>query len=206
MITVVAGVNGAGKSSIAGAKVRSAGGDYFNPDEVARSLMSLHSTLSLNEANAQAWKMGFDQLSRAIDEGQDYIFETTLGGNSICQLLHDAIDRGQEVRIFFCGLTSLELHIERVAARVAKGGHDIPEAKIRERWTGVIHNMLGLIPRCAAVRVFDNSEPADEGGPQPVCLFSFQGDSFDSLPIEPMPAWAKPLASVAIKRINKTQI
>ncbi len=200
MISVIAGINGAGKSSIAGARIRSAGGDYFNPDEVARSLMDADRTLSLTEANAHAWKIGFEQLSRAIDEELDYTFETTLGGNSICQLLHEAIDQGREVRIFFCGLASPELHIERVAARVARGGHDIPEAKIRERWTGAIHNMLGLIPRCAGVRVFDNSEPSDRGGPQPVCLFSLVGNTFDSLPVESMPEWAKPLASAAIKR------
>lgn len=101
MITVIAGINGAGKSSIAGASVRSAGGDYFNPDEVARRLMDVDHTLALTEANALAWKMGFEQLSRAIDDELDYTFETTLGGNSICQLLHEAIDRGREVRIFF---------------------------------------------------------------------------------------------------------
>ena len=201
MITVIAGVNGAGKSSIAGARLRSTGGDYFNPDEVARSLMDATSTLSLTEANATAWRMGFDQLSRAIDEQQDYTIETTLGGNSICQLLHDAIDRNQDVRIFFCGLASPELHIKRVAARVAKGGHDIPSAKIRERWIGTIHNLLGLIPRCAAVIVYDNSAPADNGGPHPVCLFSLQGGNFNRLPVEPMPEWAKPLASAAIKRV-----
>jgi hypothetical protein len=61
--------------------------------------------------------------------------------------------------------------------------------------------MLGLIPRCAAVRVFDNSLAADKSGPQAVCLFSLRGNSFDSMPVNPMPEWAKPLASVAIKRV-----
>jgi predicted ABC-type ATPase len=201
MITVIAGVNGAGKSSIAGASIRCAGGDYFNPDEVARRLMAADAKLSQIDANAQAWKTGYDQLTRAIDDGQDYTFETTLGGNSVCQLLHRAIDQGQEVRIFFCGLASPELHITRVAERVAKGGHDIPEAKIRERWIHAIHNMMGLIPRCTAVRVFDNSIPADTDGPHPVCLFALQGDHFDSRPVKPMPDWAKPLAGAAIKRV-----
>jgi predicted ABC-type ATPase len=199
MITVIAGVNGAGKSSIAGANIRSHGGDYFNPDEVARSLRAKTASLSITEANANAWSMGYDQLNRAIAEGSDYTFETTLGGNSICQLLHDAIDAGQEVQVFFCGLNSPEMHIARVAARVAKGGHDIPEAKIRERWRGAIHNMLGLLPRCAGVRIFDNSVPAEEGGPSLVCLFSLREGEFDSLPVEGMPEWAKPLAVAAMK-------
>lgn len=200
MITVIAGVNGAGKSSIVGANLRSAGGDYFNPDEYARKLMENDPSMTLQVANGQAWQTGFEQLSRAIAEDLDYTLETTLGGSSICRLLHEAIDRGQMVRIFYCGLASPALHVERVAARVERGGHDIPERKIRERWTDSIHNLLGLIPRCAAVRVFDNSEPDNGNGPLPVCLFSLVGDDFDVMPIDPMPEWAKPPAAKAIRR------
>ena len=200
MITVIAGVNGAGKSSVAGANLRHNGADYFNPDEIARELRADHPGLSETEANAQAWLMGYEQLVRAIDEGRDYIFETTLGGNTICQTLHDAIDRGEEVRLFFVGLASPELHIARVAARVSRGGHPIPEAKIRERWISAIHNLMGLIPRCSAVNVFDNSANDTGAGPQPVCLFALHGDQFVSPPVASMPDWAKPLASVAITR------
>lgn len=200
MITVIAGVNGAGKSSVAGANIRHKGADYFNPDEVARDLRADNPALSEAEANGQAWQMGYEQLLRAIDEGQDYIFETTLGGNTICQTLHDAIDRGEEVRVFFVGLASPELHIARVAARVSRGGHPIPEAKIRERWISAIHNLMGLIPRCTAVSVFDNSAEDTGSGPTPVCLFSLQGEQFVSPPVNPMPDWGKPLASVAITR------
>ena len=200
MITVIAGVNGAGKSSVTGANLRHNGADYFNPDEVARDLRADHPDLSEIEANGRAWQMGHEQLLRAIDEGRDYIFETTLGGNTICQTLHDAIDRGEEVRIFFVGLASPELHIARVAARVSRGGHPIPEAKIRERWVSAIHNLMGLIPRCAAVNVFDNSVEDTGQGPNPVCLFALHGDQFVSPPVASMPDWAKPLASVAITR------
>lgn len=200
MITVIAGVNGAGKSSVAGANLRYNGADYFNPDEIARELRADNPGLSATEANAQAWQMGYEQLLRAIEEGQDYIFETTLGGNTICQTLHDAIDQGEAVRVFFVGLASPELHIARVAARVSRGGHPIPEAKIRERWVSAIHNLMGLIPRCAAVTVYDNSAEDTGEGPDPVCLFALQGEQFDRLPVDPMPDWAKPLASVAITR------
>jgi len=202
MITVIAGVNGAGKSTIAGAYIRNSGGDYFNPDEVAKQLRLDNNDLSVEEANSNAWHMGFDRLNRAIEEAQDYTFETTLGGNSICQTLHEAIDRGLEVRILYCGLDSLELHIQRVTERVAQGGHDIPEEKIRQRWTNSIHNMMGLLPRCSAVKVFDNSIPKDNNGPKPVCLFSLKGLAFEVAPVKAMPDWAKPLASEAIKKVT----
>ena len=203
---MIAGVNGAGKSSIAGASIRSGGGDYFNPDEVARTLRTNTPALTETEANAAAWNLGRDQLRRAIDEDSDYIFETTLGGHTICALLHEAIDAGLEVRIFFCGLESPELHIARVAARVAKGGHAISESKIRERWVVAIQNMRGLLPRCSAARVFDNSIELDETGPMPACLFSLVGDAFDIPPIEDMPDWARPLAIVAMRRVAESSV
>lgn len=200
MITVIAGVNGAGKSSVIGSRFRSDGGDYFNPDEVTRSLMANNPSLTLEEANGVAWKMGFDLLQDAINKDQDYTFETTLGGNSICSLLLKAAKAGINIRIIFVGLDSPEKHIQRVAARVAKGGHDIPEKKIRERWYGAIANLMSLIPVCSAVAVFDNSTELVDGRPSPVRLFVMEGDDFVIPPRPDIPEWAKPLAVVAIKR------
>jgi predicted ABC-type ATPase len=55
-IYVLAGVNGAGKSSIGGAAIRASGADYYNPDEAARELMVTQPGLTLAEANAAAWQ------------------------------------------------------------------------------------------------------------------------------------------------------
>lgn len=201
MITVIAGVNGAGKSSIAGAFIRDQGGDYFNPDEVAHALIENDRSLLLAQANAHAWKIGFDQLAQAIDDDANFILETTLGGTSITKELHRAIDLGRQFRILYVGLASVQLHIERVEARVARGGHHIPPEKIHERWKHSVRNVIGLIPRCDAVRVFDNSAPLDQSGPRAKCLFSLLGDAFDVNPTDDMPAWAEPLAGVALKRV-----
>ena len=206
MITVIAGVNGAGKSSVVGSYIRNTGAEYFNPDEVCRELMKDAPKLSQGEANARAWQMGYDQLNRAIDNDLPYTFETTLGGNSVAEKLHEAIDKGVAVRIFFVGLSSPELHIERVKYRVSRGGHDIPEEKIRERWDGAIYNLITLIPRCSAVVVYDNSTPfREDGKTAAVCLFSLNGNVFVQLPIRDMPEWAKPLASTAMERVAKSQ-
>ena len=81
--------------------------------------------MSSDEANAKAWRVGFDLLKKSINDDKDYTFETTLGGNSITRELHRAIDLSRRVGIFYIGLTSPELHIERVATRVAEGGHNM---------------------------------------------------------------------------------
>lgn len=198
MITVIAGVNGAGKSSTAGARIREAGGEYFNPDEIARSLLTDNPSLTQDQANAQAWQVGYDYLVEAITHNKDYIFETTLGGNSISQLLSDAMKSGVQVRIFYCGLSSAELHIERVHNRVLNGGHDIPEDKIRERYISSIHNMMRLLPGCHQVEVIDNSTPFINGKPAIKKLFSVQAGKIKIFE-QDMPAWARPLAATGLK-------
>jgi predicted ABC-type ATPase len=71
-IYVLAGVNGAGKSSIAGAAFREKGGEYYNPDEVAGSLMKADPTLTQADANAAAWSEGVRLLTRAIEERYEH--------------------------------------------------------------------------------------------------------------------------------------
>lgn len=202
MITVIAGVNGAGKSSIAGESLRAQGCEYFNPDEVARTIMATDPSLDPNQANVEAWNMGFDMLKKAIDNDDNYTFETTLGGNSIVAELHRAIEQGRQVDVLYCGLNSPELHIQRVQERVTKGGHSIPEEKIRQRWQQSMSNMVGLIPVCNSVTVYDNSTPLnDDGRPDVQCIFSFCGEVFLQVPAPDTPAWAKPLAGAALRRV-----
>src|SRR6202041_2223126 len=96
-IHVLAGVNGAGKSSIIGATIRDKGGEYYNPDEAARAIMAANPGLGQTEANAAAGEQGRKLLERAIDQGLDFTFETTLGGNTMPGLLAEATKRGVEV-------------------------------------------------------------------------------------------------------------
>ena len=76
-------------------------------------------------------------------------------------LLFEALDSGLEVAVFFVGLVSADLHLARVRSRVVAGGHDIPEAKVLQRYTSSIANLVRLAPRLTELRVFDNSADAD---------------------------------------------
>lgn len=126
VITVLAGVNGAGKSSIAGEFAENPSEFYFNPDTVAARIRSLHPDISLSLANGHAWAIGKSLLEQAIRTRRHYRFETTLGGRTIPRLLREAAETGHHLHVWFCGLASPELHLRRVRARVARGGHDIP--------------------------------------------------------------------------------
>lgn len=202
-IHVLAGVNGAGKSSIGGAAVRQHGGEYFNPDEVARALREKNPALTQAVANSAAWRQGASLLKRAIEEHLEFTFETTLGGNTITSLLMKAAKQGIEVHVWYVGLASLELHIERVHARVSQGGHDIPEETIHRRYGHSRLNLITLLPHLTTLHVYDNSGDADPAAgqtpkPTPV-LHMKHGRILGPPDLAPTPNWAKPIVAAALQ-------
>jgi len=208
-ITILAGVNGAGKSSLGGATLRGSGGEYFNPDEVARAARAASPGLSQKEANAYAWHEGKRRLETALATGAAFAFETTLGGSSIATLLEAAAKQGAVLRLWFAGLASVELHLARVAARVRKGGHDIPESDIRRRWVGSHANLIRLIPHLTDLRVYDNSierDPAVGDAPEPQLVLAIDARelSFPRTPADltGTPQWAKPVVFAAYRHFG----
>jgi predicted ABC-type ATPase len=201
-IYVLAGTNGAGKSSIAGAMFRRTGADYFNPDEATARILAANPGLSTSDANSAAWHQGKRLLERAIAERLDVAFETTLGGHTITARLQQALAEDIDVRVWFVGLRTPELHVARVRARVARGGHDIPEARIRERYDRSRLNLIALMPRLTELRVFDNSTDADpEAGrvPQPVLLLHLAKRRIVTLiDLSRIPDWAKAVVAAAV--------
>lgn len=202
-IYVLAGTNGAGKSSLAGATFVAKGTEYFNPDEAASLILSANPEITQPEANSAAWHQGKRLLERAIAERLSFAFETTLGGQTITALLDSALSAGAEVRVWYVGLRSAELHIARVRARAAKGSHDIPEARIHERYDRSRLNLIHLMPKLTELRVYDNSEEADlDAGvsPEPKLLLHIaRGKIMSCCDLAATPAWAKPILGAALK-------
>lgn len=182
--------------------LRRAGADYFNPDEATARIRAANPGISTPAANSAAWHQGRRLLERAIAEHLDFAFETTLGGRTIAALLGDAAAAGIEVRIWFVGLNGPELHMARVRARVARGGHDVPDAKVRERYDQSRLNLIALMPRLAELRVFDNSADADPHtgtAPRPVLILHMASAKIvEMIDLPKTPAWARPLVAAAI--------
>jgi predicted ABC-type ATPase len=201
-IYVLAGANGAGKSSIGGAVIRAMGADYFNPDEATRRIQSARSHLSERDANSAAWHEGKRLLETAIARRLTFAFETTLGGTTITSLLQQALAEGGEVRVWYVGLATPELHLARVRARVARGGHDIPEGKIRERFERSRINLIRLLPHLTELRVYDNSADADPASgklPAPLLVFHMVNGAIASMcDLSKVPGWAKPIVAAAM--------
>jgi predicted ABC-type ATPase len=205
VLYVLAGVNGAGKSSIGGQHLLDVSGmPWFNPDTFAREYREA-TGCGQEEANAIAWGEGVRYLDEAIANGTSYAFETTLGGRTVpAKIAAAAVTH--DVAIWYCGLASPELHIARVKARVASGGHDIPEDKIRERYESSLVNLIALLPRLSSLAVYDNSAEAlpGEAIPDPVPILAMRGGMIffpdTAAAIEATPEWAKPLVEAALSK------
>lgn len=206
VLYVLAGVNGAGKSSVGGHVLTQAGMAWFNPDTFARELVQRLGWPQA-QANAEAWAEGVRRLDGAVASRGTFAFETTLGGQTIVEKLIAAATT-HDVLVWYCGLLDAEQHIARVQARVARGGHDIPEARIRERCQTSYRNLLKLIPRLASLRVYDNSVEVQPGDavPEPVLvLHVHHGRVLYPVSIADMratPEWAKPLVEGALSAVE----
>jgi predicted ABC-type ATPase len=204
VLFVLAGVNGAGKSSIGGHLLERAGLGWFDPDAFARALRAETGCTQV-EANAAAWHEGIRRLDAALATRANHAFETTLGGNTVPARILDAT-RSHDVLMWFCGLDSPERHIARVRARVAAGGHDIPEAKIRERYPAALENLIALMPHLAQLQVYDNSAEAAPGAPipDPHLLLEMRHGRIeaptDLAALRRTPDWAKPLLEAALSQ------
>jgi predicted ABC-type ATPase len=204
VLFVLAGVNGAGKSSIGGHLLEQRGLTWFNPDTFARELVAA-SGCDQTTASIHAWNESLRRLDEAVAAGHSYAFETTLGGRTVAGRIA-AATRTHDVVMWFCGLASPDLHVARVRARVAAGGHDIPEARIRERYPQALQNLIALMPDLAQLQVYDNRANVEMGSPIPdpvLVLEMLDGRSVwpvsdDEKALRHTPDWAKALVEAAL--------
>ena len=115
--------------------------------------------------------------------------------------------QGAQVHVWYAGLASPEKHLERVKERVIAGGHDIPEDRIRARYTSSRANLVRLLPHLASLRVYDNSidgDPKAGVGPQPVLVLHMEGGQIVShIALDQVPQWAKPVVAAAFDATRK---
>ena len=98
------------------------------------------------------------RLDRLILDRKDFVYETTLSGNQALNLMRKAKDAKYEIGLIFVILASADLHVLRVADRVTKGGHSIPEEVIRRRYEGALSKLANAISIADATAIFDNTE------------------------------------------------
>jgi predicted ABC-type ATPase len=88
-----------------------------------------------------------------------FAFETTLASRSLAPWLTQLKRDGYAVHVMFLWLPSADLAVERVADRVAMGGHRVPEDVIRRRYRTGLRNFFLLYQTVATTWAFFDGSP-----------------------------------------------
>jgi predicted ABC-type ATPase len=168
VLWIVAGPNGSGKSSFYNrTDIEGWGGSVWiiNPDLLTERIAEKEG-LAAEEANLEAVQRIERWLHNSVEVHQTIGVETVLSSEKYRALVQCAQQRGFEVRIIHIVLRSADLQVERVRIRVAGGGHDVPEAKIRERRARSFRQFAWFLQEANATYIYDNStgEPEFLGG------------------------------------------
>lgn len=151
--TIFAGVNGAGKSTLYEDIKTDDFGERINPDEIAKELGDFNDP----KIQIKSGRIAVERIKSCIDNEKSFNQETTLAGKSVINQVRKLKDKGYSINLFYVGLTSKELAVERVKYRVANGGHNIDEKIINERYDKSLQNLSDVLMFCDNVMIFDNS-------------------------------------------------
>jgi predicted ABC-type ATPase len=153
---VIAGPNGAGKTTFAREfLLKDAGIIYFvNPDLIAGGLSPLRPEL----ASVAAGRIFLNELERLAKSKSDFAFESTLSGRSYLRLLTRWKAAGYRVRIVYLRISSPQIALRRIAARVKQGGHNVPRRDVLRRFSRSWFNFVNHYRLFADTwSVYDNS-------------------------------------------------
>lgn len=89
-------------------------------------------------------KLYLAEIARCERARQDFAFETTLSGRGYLRLVDRLMQSGWRVEMPYLALPDVQLSHDRVAERVAHGGHDIPAQAIERRFARSLYNLFEL--------------------------------------------------------------
>lgn len=153
---MIAGPNGAGKTTFVQNYLnRYVDCDEFlNADLIAKGLSPIVPERHVDRAA----EIFLEQLTRLETGFTSFALETTLAARSYLRRIERWRQLGFVVSLFFIWLPSDEMAIQRVVTRVAQGGHNVPVADIRRRYSRGLLNLTSCyLPRVDNAWVLNGS-------------------------------------------------
>lgn len=154
---IIAGCNGAGKTTASMTVLPEILDcrEFVNADEIAKGL----SPFNPEEVAIEAGKIMLQRIDFLLNRRATFAIETTLSTRSYKTLVERAHEAGYEVILLFFWLPSPEQAVQRVAMRVASGGHDIPKDVIYRRYWRGIQNLFDIfVPIVDRWALYDNTD------------------------------------------------
>ena len=146
VVLVFAGPNSSGKSTIT--KLMPHYGVYVNADDLKKEY-------SLTDIEAAEKAEAF--RNKLLEKKADFTFETVLSTERNLHLMQKAKESGYEVQCIYVLTCNADINVARVRGRVLEGSHDVPEDKIRSRYTKALELLPQIIDVCDQMLIYDNS-------------------------------------------------
>jgi len=181
---VLAGGNGAGKSTFYNQYLAKYGITFVNADLIAKDIDSENLEGSSYHASTVAAIIREDLIS----QGVSFCFETVFSHESKIDFLAQAKANGYKIILVYIHLFDSSLNEARVKQRVSEGGHNVPTEKIHSRIPRTLKNIKTALPIVDEARVLDNSSK-DDPFQQIIVMKSGNYET----KADPLPEWARGL-------------
>ncbi len=179
---ILAGGNGAGKSTFYRTRLAPHGLPFVNADIIARELFPDSPEAHSYQAAGIAEELRYGLLS----ERRSFCFETVFSHPGKIDFIARAKAMGYEIILVFIHLCSPSLNLARIAQRVEEGGHNVPDEKAQGRIPRLLVNIQTAIVLCDQVRALDNSRVDNPFAP----VFTLRGGRL-KLEQPELPHWAE---------------
>jgi len=136
LAVIVAGPNGAGKTTFALEYKNTLGFPYLSADAIAGEITPRTEAIR----RMRTGRLFFRALLEQIGRGESFLVETTLAGRGFHRLFRRLEEAGFSTTIMYVFLESPALCVARIKARVAKGGHNIPDEDVLRRFGRSLDN------------------------------------------------------------------
>lgn len=153
--TVIGGVNGVGKSSLSG---------LLSAESTELGIIIDTDKLGLKYGGdrIKGGKEAVGLINKCLEKGITFTQETTLSGVRTLKTIRRAKELGYYIKLYYIGVDSCEESLSRIANRVRKGGHDIPDEDVKRRFEKRFEDLCRVLPYCNEVKLFDNENGFEE--------------------------------------------
>ena len=181
---VLAGGNGAGKSTFYNLYLSKYGIKFVNADLIAKDLDSENPEGLSYHAATLAAKIREDLIS----QGVSFCFETVFSHESKVDFIAQAKTNCYKIILVYIHLFDSSLNEARVKQRVSEGGHSVPIEKIHSRIPRTMKLIKTALSIVDEARILDNSSK-DDPFQQIIVMKSGNYETKS----DPLPEWARDL-------------
>ena len=147
--TIIAGVNGAGKSSLTGV-LRTEITNLGKIIDVDKIIVKCGNNV------IEGGKKSIELIEECLEKEICFTQETTLSGHRILNTVKRAIEKGYYIRLYYVGLNTVEESLVRIENRVKKGGHNIPDADVKRRFNKRFEDLTTILQYCDEATFYDD--------------------------------------------------